>query len=104
MDEKDYLYAQNRYKEQETELAALLSELSAQEQSIIETRTEENPWLRTLLPFREDLALTRKMALELVDQIIVHSKTNLTVNLRFEDEYRRLQESLLFRVEVAVNE
>lgn len=104
MDEKDYLYAQNRYKEQEAELAALLSELSAQEQSIIETRTEENPWLRTLLPFREDLALTRKMALELVDQIIVHSKTSLTVNLRFEDEYRRLQESLLFRVEVAVDE
>ena len=103
MDEKDYLYAQNRYKEQEAELTALLNELTAQERTVTETRTEENPWLRTLLTFREEPALTRKMVLELVDQVIVHGKTAVTVNLRFEDEYRCLQECLLFPMEVAVN-
>lgn len=104
MGEKDYLYAQNRYKEQETELVALLGELSAQEQSMRETQTEENPWLRTFLTFREEPFLTRKMALELVEKVIVHSKSAVTVKLRFEDEYRRLQEGLLFPVGVAVNE
>lgn len=104
MDEKDYLYAQNRYKEQETELVALLGELSAQEQSMRETQTEENPWLRTFLTFHEEPFLTRKMALELVEKVIVHSKSAVTVKLRFEDEYRRLQEGLLFPVGVAVNE
>lgn len=104
MDEKDYLYAQTRYKEQETELVALLGELSAQEQSMRETQTEENPWLRTFLTFREEPFLTRKMALELVEKVIVHSKSAVTVKLRFEDEYRRLQEGLLFPVGVAVNE
>lgn len=104
MDEKDYLYAQNRYKEREIELVALLGELSAQEQSMRETQTEENPWLRTFLTFREEPFLTRKMALELVERVIVHSKSAVTVKLRFEDEYRRLQEGLLFPVGVAVNE
>lgn len=104
MDEKDYLYAQNRYKEQETELVALLGELSAQEQSMRETQTEENPWLRTFLTFREEPFLTRKMALELVEKVIVHSKSAVTVKLRFEDEYRRLQEGLLFPVGVAAGE
>lgn len=103
MDERDYLYAQNRYKEQEAELTALLNELMAQEQTVTETRTEENPWLRTLLTFHEEPALTRKMVLELVDHVIVHSKTAVTVHLRFEDEYRHLQECLLFPMEVAVN-
>ncbi len=104
MDEKDYLYAQNRYKEQEADLTALLGELAAQEQSMRETQTEENPWLRTFLTFREEPSLTRKMALELVEKVIVHSKSAVTVKLRFEDEYRCLQEGLLFPVGVAVNE
>lgn len=104
MDEKDYLYAQNRYKEQEADLTALLGELAAQEQSMRETQTEENPWLRTFLTFHEEPFLTRKMALELVEKVIVHSKSAVTVKLRFEDEYRRLQEGLLFPVGVAVNE
>jgi len=104
MDEKDYLYAQNRYKEKEVGLTALLDELVAQEQVIKETQTEENPWLQALLSFRDEPELTRKMALALVERVIVHSKTAVTVNLRFEDEYRRLENSLLFPMGVVVND
>lgn len=90
MSKQDYRYAQSRYKAQETKLSALLDELSAQEQPTEEPHAAAK--------------LTREMTLELVEQVIVHSKSAITVKFRFEDEYSRLQEGLRFPTGVAVNE
>lgn len=103
MDERDYVYAQTCYKEQETELTALLNELEAQEQAIIEIQTEENSRFQELLTFREEPMLTREMVLELVDQVIIYHKTAVTVQLRYEDEYRHIKDRLLFPMEVGTN-
>lgn len=94
MSERDYIFALNRYKEQEETLNVLIVELEAQEREIIETKTEENPWLQALLSFKDESALTRKMAEELIDHVVIHSKTAVTVYLRFQDEYERLQKGL----------
>lgn len=103
MNERDYLYSQKRYKEKETILRTRLDELKLQESAIRETKTEENPWLRTVLSFRDEPILTRKMAEELIDKVIIHSKTAITVKLRFEDEYKKMQEGLSPVLEVVAN-
>lgn len=103
LDEKDYLYAQKRYIQQETEQKALLEELAVQDAAVMENGTEHHPWLESLLSFREEQSLTRKMALELIDRVTVYDKETITVRLRFEDEYERLKASLLPRMEVTVH-
>ena len=94
MNEHDYLFAQNRYKEKEAALLHRLEELKAEEKTVRETKSKDNPWLQTLLHFRDEPILTRQMAEELVDSVVIHSKTAITVNLRFQEEYRQLQNGL----------
>ena len=48
--------------------------------------------------------LTRPMALELIDSVVVYSKTRIAVNLRFQEEYQRLLELVMPQYEVAANE
>uniref|UniRef100_UPI002A7FF50A recombinase family protein n=1 Tax=Enterocloster asparagiformis TaxID=333367 RepID=UPI002A7FF50A len=103
MNEHDYLYARNRYIEQEAEQTKLLEELTAQDAAVIETEMQEPAWLRALLDFREKPELTRELALELIGRITVHSKTNISVKLRFEDEYESMVERLCPLAEVAAN-
>lgn len=104
MNEHDYLYAKNRYAEQEEEEKVLLGELEEQESAAGETRTGEAPWLRTLLEFREKQTLTLELALELIERVVVHCKTDISVRLRFEDEYEHMKERLLLPTEEAANE
>lgn len=104
MNERDYLYAQNRYKEKEAALTIQLEELIAVESTILESKSTDNPWLGAVLNFRNEATLTRKMAEELIDHIVVHSKTAITVHLRFTDEFRQLKEGLAPLMEVAANE
>lgn len=108
MNERDYLYARTRYAEQESEHRRRLEELAAQEAAFSDTDagTQEPAWLRTLLSLREkpELSLSRSLALELIDRITVYNKTNISVRLRFEDEYQSLTERLFPSGEVAFNE
>lgn len=103
MNEHDYLYARNRYTKLEEDQTKLLEELTAQDAAIMETGMQEPAWLRTLLDFREMPELTRELALELIDRITVHSKNNITVKFRFEDEYESMVERLYSPVEVAAD-
>lgn len=104
MSGRDYLYAQNRCKEQEAELNALLDELTAQERKIRDTMTDENPWIQVFPGFREAPRFTRRMVAELVDKVIVHSGTAVTVQLRFQDQYELLARGLSSESEEAANE
>lgn len=103
MNERDYLYSQKRYKEKETVLRARLDEVKLQESALRETKSEENPWLQAVLSFCDEPVLTRKMAEALIDKVVIHSNTAITVKLRFEDEYKKLQEGLSPVLEVAAN-
>ena len=104
MNEHDYLYARNRYIEQEEEQRALLEELEAQNAAVMEPGTGEPAWLRALLAVRETPELTRGMALELIDRITVYSSSNIAVRLRFEDEYESMKEWLFPPMGVAASE
>lgn len=101
--ERDYLYAMNRYQEQETALSVLLFDLNAQEKELREMQTDENPWLQTFLKFQSEPILTRQMAQELIESVTVYSKTSISIKLRYRDEYQRLQDGLCSTREAAAH-
>ncbi|NBH32304.1 hypothetical protein D3Z58_01725 [Clostridiaceae bacterium] len=94
MSERDYIYAQNRYKEKEAALQERLSELKRSCQSIHEEEPSENPWLKTMLRFRGQTGLTREMAAALIEKIIIYSSTAVKIEFRFSDAFRQLEETL----------
>ena len=104
MSERDYLYAQNRYQEQAKSLRQQIGELEEQQRVHSQEKTGENPWLKAFLQFQSEPLLTRPMALELIDSVVVYSKTRIAVNLRFQEEYQRLLELVMPQYEVAANE
>lgn len=95
--ERDYLYSQNRYKEQETELNTALEALLNRQTRLNEEKTKENPWVKSLLPFSGKLELTPAVVAELVDSVTVYADKRVHVLMRFQDEYERLKDRLRMR-------
>ncbi len=94
MGERDYIYAQNRYKEKEAALQERLSELNRSLQSIHEEEPSVNPWLKNMLRFRGKTELTREMAAALIQKIIIYNSAALKIEFRFADAFRQLEETL----------
>lgn len=104
MTEQDYVFAQNRYKENLAILQKQLEHLKQAESKLDENGTEANPWLGAMLQFCDEPVLTRGMAETLIDRVIVYDKSTIHITLRYEDELQHLQEQLLPILEVAANE
>lgn len=104
MSESDYLYARKRYEEKEKQLREKIDRLIEEQRVLTLEKTTENPGIKSLLHFQTEPCLTRAMALELIESVIVHSKTEITVHLRFEDEYEKLRNTLTPVREVASGE
>ncbi len=94
MDERDYIYAQNRYKEKETALQERLAELKRSLRFIQEEEPSTNPWLKNMLRFRGQTELTREMATALIEKVNVYSNTSIKIQFRFSDAFRQLEEPL----------
>ncbi|MCI9191556.1 MAG: hypothetical protein HFH84_18610, partial [Lachnospiraceae bacterium] len=99
MGERDYIYAQNRYKEKEAALQEQLLELNRSLQSIHEEEPSANPWLKNMLRFRGKTELTREMVVALIEKIIIYNSTALKIEFRFADAFRQLEETLSGRRE-----
>ena len=94
MGERDYIYAQNRYKEREAALQERLSGLKHSYQSIHEEEPSANPWLKNMLRFRGKTELTREMATALIEKITIYNSTSVKIEFRFSDAFRQLEETL----------
>lgn len=94
MGERDYIYAQNRYKEKEAALQEQLLELNRSLQSIREEEPSANPWLKNMLRFRGKTELTREMATALIEKITIYNSISLKIEFRFSDAFRQLEETL----------
>ena len=94
MGERDYIYAQNRYKEKEAALQEQLLELNRSLQSIHEEEPSVNPWLKNMLRFRGKTELTREMATALIEKITIYNSIALKIEFRFSDAFRQLEETL----------
>lgn len=94
MGERDYIYAQNRYKEKEAALQEQLLELNRSLQSIHEEEPSVNPWLKNMLRFRGKTELTREMATALIEKITIYNSAALKIEFRFSDVFRQLEKNL----------
>lgn len=100
MNEHDYIYAQERYKEQEAALKAQLLDLNLAYQSIREPKEDGQSWRTDFLNYQEQLTFTRNMALALIEKITLYENNRMEINFRFEDDFKQ-ELSQLSETEVA---
>lgn len=80
------------YEEQEREINEKLKKLQderAEQEQGVDT---ENPFLVAFRKYENITTLSREVLIELVDSIVVHEGSNISIILRFADELRRVQE------------
>lgn len=94
MSEQDYVYAQKRYQKKEEGLRIQLQELETQLVSIPEAGRGIHLELEDVLRFRNRSCLTREMAVELIERVVVYDQTHITIHFRFEDEFQTLKDKL----------
>ena len=88
----DYRRMREDYEEQEREINEKLKKLQderAEQEHGVDT---ENPFLVAFRKYENITTLSREVLIELVDSIIVHEGSNISIILRFADELRRVQE------------
>jgi len=94
LSERDYLFAQERYKEKEKALRQQMVEIELQTSRLPESRPEQNLWINSFLGFQDASCITREMVAGLVQSVAVHNRSTITVNFRFEDELHKLKENI----------
>ena len=55
---------------------------------------EENPWLKTCMSYQNETGITEEMAHALISRIEVHADKSISVSFRWQDEFRKLAETL----------
>lgn len=77
-------------------LTAMNSRNALQEElKELEQKTpQELPWVSLYREYKDMEAMTRQMAISLIERIDVYDKTHIEVRFRFQDEIRRLMDSM----------
>ncbi|OPX43746.1 recombinase [Ruminiclostridium hungatei] len=89
---KDYRHMQKDYERQMEAINEVISNLN-EEKAELENRIDtENPFLATFRKYENIDKLTREILIELVEQIKVHENGNISVRLKFANEYRSVAE------------
>lgn len=88
----DYRRMREDYEEQEREINEKLKKLQDERAKQEHDVDSENPFLVAFRKYKNITTLSREVLIELVDSIIVHEGSNISIVLRFADELRRVQE------------
>jgi DNA invertase Pin-like site-specific DNA recombinase len=89
---KDYRHMQEDYERQIEALNAVIANLHEEQAELENGIDTENPFLATFRKYENIEKLTREVLIELVDHIKVYENGNISVSLRFANEYRRVAE------------
>jgi len=90
--QNDYRHMNDDYERQAQALAALINNLTAEQDELENGIATENPFLAAFKRFENIDKLTREVLIELVDQIKVHENGSISVKFKFADELRRVME------------
>ena len=93
MTEREYTEMKRQYRSDMERAQARMEALEKQQQEN-RRQTTENPWLTTCGQFKEEQALTEDMAHALIERVEVDSRNNVSITLRYRDEYRALLQLL----------
>lgn len=89
---KDYRHMQENYERQIEAMNEVLRNLHEEKEELENGIDTENPFLATFRKYRNINKLTRDVLIDLVEQITVYENGNISVSLKFSNEYRRIAE------------
>lgn len=89
MDEREYMEMKQQYLTDMERAQARVEQLE-QQLSSLTAQTGENPWLRNFTRFAGEDHLTESMAHALIERIEVDARENITIRLKYRDEYADL--------------
>lgn len=89
---KQYRNMQDDYERQIEALNEVIRNLHEEKEELENGIDTENPFLATFRKYENIDKLTREVLIELVEQIKVYDNGNISVSLKFANEYRRIAE------------
>lgn len=89
---KDYCHMQEDYERQIEAINEVISNLHEEKAELENGIDTENPFLAAFRKYENIDKLTREVLIELVEQIKVYENGNISVSLKFANEYRRVAE------------
>lgn len=89
---KDYRHMQENYERQIESMNEVLRNLHEEKEELENGIDTENPFLATFRKYQNINKLTRDVLIDLVEQITVYENGNISVSLKFSNEYRRIAE------------
>ena len=93
MTEREYTEMKQKYRA-DIEHSQSRIEALEQQQKYSRRQTTENPWLAACGQFKEEQALTEDMAHALIERVEVDADNNVSITLRYRDEYHALLQLL----------
>ncbi len=89
---KDYRQMKENYERQIEAISEIISSLQEEKAELENGIDTENPFLATFRKYENIDKLTRDILIELIDTIKVYENGNISVKLKFANEYRRVAE------------
>ena len=89
---KQYRHMKEDYERQIEAINEVISNLHEEKAELENGVDTENPFLATFRKYENIDKLTREVLIELVEQIKVYDNGNISVSLKFANEYRRIAE------------
>lgn len=89
MDELEYAEMKRQYQAEAEQAQAQVEQLERQLVGL-STQTAANPWLQSFTQFARETELTEGMAHALIQRIEVDKDENITIHLKYRDEYAEL--------------
>ncbi len=89
---KDYRHMSADYEEQAAAINEVIDNLTVEKAELENGINAESPCLTAFKKYENIDSLTREVLIELVEQIKIHENGNISVSLKFADQFRRMME------------
>ena len=90
--EQEYVSLKQEYDRKAAAYQKELEDLEQEEQAYSKTMSPQNQWIKALKKCQAEKAVTREMAVELIDHIKVTGYNEIEIVWNFKDEFTRLEE------------
>lgn len=94
LNEAEYLFAKEKYREEKRLWECRLDELIAEQTKQTDSFVSDNKWVAALSRFRDEEQLTAVILNELIDHISVSENNKISVVFKHKDEYQALLDFL----------
>lgn len=87
---EDYFDMKNEYDKEEKKIKDIVSKLKFQIEEDAGEINTQNPFLTSFIKHKNITHLSRELLIELVDKIIIHSKSEIEIKFKFVNEYKKI--------------